>query len=326
MIDVVWISSVLAGAVSAGTVFLIASLGEIYAERAGVLNLGMEGMMIIGAAVAFIFTNALGHGAALLAVVLIGLVLGVSHAVFSVSLKLNQVVVGLAFTILGLGVSGLITAAEIRKRFILALNPETPERLVITQEAAKLPVIPIPVLKDIPVIGPVFFNHNVLVYFAFTLSVVMWFVLFRTRFGLSLRSCGENPSMADSLGVNVYRMRYISMAICGMLGSLAGAYLFIGYQPFWVEGMTAGRGFISLALVILATWSPLRAILGALLFGGVETLQFRLPLLGVAAQLPQFLLMLPYIVTIITLTLLSLESVRKRVGAPAALGIPYTRE
>ncbi len=203
MIDVVWISSVLAGAVSAGTVFLIASLGEIYAERAGVLNLGMEGMMIIGAAVAFIFTNALGHGAALLAVVLIGLVLGVSHAVFSVSLKLNQVVVGLAFTILGLGVSGLITAAEIRKRFILALNPETPERLVITQEAAKLPVIPIPVLKDIPVIGPVFFNHNVLVYFAFTLSVVMWFVLFRTRFGLSLRSCGENPSMADSLGVNV---------------------------------------------------------------------------------------------------------------------------
>jgi len=193
MIDVGWISSVLAGAVSAGTVFLIASLGETYAERAGVLNLGMEGMMIIGAAVSFIFTNALGHGAALLAVVLIGLVLGVSHAVFSVSLKLNQVVVGLAFTILGLGVSGLITTAEIRKRFILALNPETPERLVITQEAAKLPVIPIPVLKDIPVIGPVFFNHNVLVYFAFTLSVVMWFVLFRTRFGLSLRSCGENP-------------------------------------------------------------------------------------------------------------------------------------
>jgi len=126
MIDVGWISSVLAGAVSAGTVFLIASLGEMYAERAGVLNLGMEGMMIIGAAVSFIFTNALGHGAALLAVVLIGLVLGVSHAVFSVSLKLNQVVVGLAFTILGLGVSGLITAAEIRKRFILALNPKPP--------------------------------------------------------------------------------------------------------------------------------------------------------------------------------------------------------
>lgn len=326
MIDVGFVESVLAGAVAAGTVFLLASLGETYAERAGVLNLGMEGMMIMGAAVSYIFTNAMGHGAALLMVLIMGVLMGLLHAFFTVSLKLNQVVVGLAVTILGLGLSGLLASAEIRARIILALNPEATRAVIASQEAPKLPLIPVAGLKDIPIIGPMFFNHNALVYFSLVLSLLMWFVLFKTRFGLSIRSCGENPSMADTLGINVYFMRYVSMVVCGMLGCLAGAYLFIGYQPFWVEGMTQGRGFISLALVILATWNPLRAVLGAYLFGGVEALQFRLQVLGVAAQLPYFLLMLPYAVTIITLTLLSLESVRKRVGVPAALGIPYSRE
>lgn len=326
MTDVAFVESVLAGAVAAGTVFLLASLGETYAERSGVLNLGMEGMMIMGAAISFIFTNALGYGPALLMVLFIGLLMGLLHAFFTVSLKLNQVVVGLAITILGLGLSGLLASAEIRSRIILALNPAATRAVLISQEAPKLPLIPIEGLKNIPILGPMFFNHNILVYASLLLSILMWFVLFRTRFGLSLRSCGENPSMADTLGVNVYLIRYIAMAICGMLGCLAGAYLFIGYQPFWVEGMTQGRGFISLALVILATWNPLRAVLGAYLFGGVEALQFRLQVLGVAAQLPYFLLMLPYAVTIITLTLLSFESVRKRVGVPAALGIPYSRE
>ncbi|MEM1947709.1 MAG: ABC transporter permease [Candidatus Caldarchaeum sp.] len=326
MIGVGFVESVLSGAVAAGTVFLLASLGEVYAERSGVLNLGMEGMMILGAAVSFVFTNAIGHGAALLMVILVGLLMGFLHALFSVSLKLNQVVVGLAITIFGLGFSGLMASAEIRSRIILALNPDASRAVLASQEAPKLPLIPIEGLKDIPVLGPMFFNHNALVYISLVLSVVMWFVLFRTRFGLSLRSCGENPSMADTLGVNVYLMRYVAMAICGTLGCLAGAYLFIGYQPFWIEGMTSGRGFISLALVILATWNPLRAILGAYLFGGVEALQFRLQVLGVAAQLPYFLLMLPYAVTIIALTLLSIESVRKRIGVPAALGIPYSRE
>ncbi|MEM4315710.1 MAG: ABC transporter permease, partial [Nitrososphaerota archaeon] len=315
-----WLESVLSGAVQAGTVFLIASLGEIYAERSGVLNLGMEGMMIVGAAVSFIVTNALGHGYAVLAVILVGLALGLAHSFFSVTLKLNQIVVGLAFTILGLGLGGLLGNAEIRRRLILALNPHVEERNLIVQEAAKLPDLPIPLLKDVPVLGGMFFQQNGLVYLSLILTFVMWFILFRTRFGLELRSVGENPAMADAMGVNVFRIRYAAMAVCGMLGTLAGSYLFIGYQPFWVEGMTAGRGFIALALVILATWNPLRAVLGAYLFGGVETLQFRLQLIGVAAQLPQFLLMLPYLVTIATLTLLSLESVRKRIGVPASLG------
>jgi len=235
-------------------------------------------------------------------------------------------VVCLALTILGLGLGGLLGNAEIRRRLILTLNPAVEERNLIVQEAAKLPDIPIPVLKDIPVLGGMFFQQNALIYLSLVLTFVMWFILFRTRFGLALRSVGENPAMADAMGINVFITRYIAMAICGMLGALAGSYLFIGYQPFWVEGMTNGRGFIALALVILATWNPLRAVLAAYLFGGVETLQFRLQLLGVAAQIPQFLLMLPYIVTIVTLTLLSLESVRKRIGVPAALGIPYSRE
>ncbi len=323
---VAWLESVLAGAVQAGTVFLIASLGEIYAERSGVLNLGMEGMMIVGAAISFIVTNALGHGFAMMAVILIGLILGLGHAFLTVTLKLNQIVVGLALTILGLGLGGLLGNAEIRKRIILALNPSVEERNLIVQEASKLPDIHIPFLKDIPVLGSMFFQQNALVYLSLILTFVMWFILFRTSFGLALRSVGENPAMADAMGVNVFRIRYIAMGICGMLGALAGSYLFIGYQPFWVEGMTAGRGFISLALVILATWNPLRAVLAAYLFGGVETLQFRLQLIGVAAQLPQFLLMLPYIVTIVTLTLLSLESVKKKIGVPASLGIPYSRE
>ncbi|MEM4642887.1 MAG: ABC transporter permease [Candidatus Caldarchaeum sp.] len=320
------VESVLVGAVASGTVFLLASLGETVAERAGVLNLGMEGMMIMGASLSYIFTNALGHGWAITAVLLVGAILGLLHALFTVSLRLNQVVVGLAFTVLGLGLSGLLASNEIRGRIIVALNPEASPAVIASQEAAKLPPIPIPGLVNIPIIGPMIFSHNILVYISLILAGGLWFILFKTSFGLSLRSVGENPSMADALGVNVFLIRYIAMAICGALGSLAGAYLFIGYQPFWVEGMTQGRGFISLALVILATWNPLRAILGAYLFGGVEALQFRLQLVGVAAQLPYFLLMLPYIVTIVTLTLLSAESVRKRIGVPAALGVPYSRE
>ena len=326
LVAVEWIESVLIGAVQAGTVFLIASLGEIYAERSGVLNLGMEGMMIVGAAVSFIVTNALGHGYAILAVLLAGLLLGLAHSFLTVSLRLNQIVVGLAITILGLGLSGLLGNAAIRRGIILFLNPEAPERNLTVQEAEKLPDIPIPFLRDIPVLGGMFFRQNGLVYLSLILAIVMWFILFKTRFGLSLRSVGENPAMSDAMGINVFRIRYISMVVCGMLGALAGSYLFIGYQAFWIEGMTQGRGFIALALVILATWNPLRAILGAYLFGGVEALQFRLQVLGVAAQLPEFLRMLPYIVTIATLVLLSLESVRKRIGVPASLGKPYSRE
>ncbi len=326
MVEVSWIEGVLVLTVQFGTVYLLASLGEIYAERSGILNLGMEGMMIVGAAIAFIFTNALGHVMSLLTVVLVGALMGLLLAFLVVTLRLNQVVVGLAITLFGYGLSGLLTQQAIRARIMRALNPDLPESAIVTQQAEALRALKVPYLSEIPVIGPALFSQNALVYFALVAAVVMWFVLFRTSVGLAIRSVGENPSMADSLGINVFRTRYATSVVVGIMGCLAGAYLFIGYQPFWVEMMTNGRGFIALALVILASWSPLRAVFGALLFGGVEVLQFRLQLFGFAAQSPQFVLMLPYIVAIVTLSALSIESVRKRLGVPEALGKPYYRE
>ena len=324
--SVEWIASILQGAVQIGTIYLFASLGEIYAERSGILNLGIEGMMIMGAAISFLFTLAYGHLAAILAALVIGMVLGLILGVMAVSLRLNQVVVGLALTIFGTGMSGFLTHPTIRAGVLRTLNPHIPESLLTIQEAPKLPEVPIPILSNIPVVGRAFFSHNVLVYISYILSIFMWFILFKTRIGLSIRSVGENPGMADAMGVNVFLVRYLTSMLCGAFASLAGAYLFIGFHPFWQEGMTAGRGFIALALVILATWSLLRAIFGAYLFGGVEAIQYRLQVRGLGAQTPQFVLMLPYIVTIITLTSLSFESVRKRLGVPAALGVPYSRE
>ena len=324
--SVEWIASILQGAVQIGTIYLFASLGEIYAERSGILNLGIEGMMIMGAATSFLFTLAYGHLAAILAALVIGMILGLILGVMAVSLRLNQVVVGLALTIFGTGMSGFLTHPTIRAGVLRTLNPHIQESLLMIQEAPKLPEMPIPILSNIPVVGRAFFSHNVLVYISYILSIFMWFILFKTRIGLSIRSVGENPGMADAMGVNVFLVRYLTSMLCGAFASLAGAYLFIGFHPFWQEGMTAGRGFIALALVILATWSPLRAIFGAYLFGGVEAIQYRLQVRGFGAQTPQFVLMLPYIVTIITLTSLSFESVRKRLGVPAALGVPYSRE
>ncbi|MCD6341591.1 MAG: ABC transporter permease [Thaumarchaeota archaeon] len=321
-----WIESVLHTTVQMGTVYLLASLGEIYAERSGILNLGLEGIMIMGAALSFIFTIAYGYFAAILMSIIVGVLMSLILAVMAVHMRLNQVVTGLALTMLGLGLSGFIAFPEIRKRILLALNPALPQEALMTQEAPKLPEISLPVLSNIPLIGESFFSHNVLVYFSYIAAPIMWYILFKTRFGLSLRSVGEDPATADSLGVNVYLVRYSATMVSGGFAGLAGAYLFIGFHPFWQEGLTAGKGFIALALVILSTWNPLRAILGAYLFGGVETIQFRLQLFGFGAQSPYFLAMLPYLITILTLIMISFENVRKRIGVPASLGIPYSRE
>ncbi|MEM3398952.1 MAG: ABC transporter permease [Nitrososphaerota archaeon] len=321
-----WIEQVLQLTVQMGTVYLLASLGEIFAERSGVLNLGLEGMMLMGAATSFMFTLAYGHLSAILTSIIVGALMGLILSILVVDMKLNQVVVGLAMTMLGAGLSGFFTFPEVRKNLLLRLNPSLPEEVLLIQQAQKLPEIQIPLLSNIPVIGKMLFSHNLLVYFSFILSIAMWFILFKTRIGLTIRSVGENPSMADSLGVNVYMVRRMTVILSGVFASLAGAYFFIGFHPFWREGVTAGRGFIALALVILSTWSPMRAILGAYLFGGVETFQYRLQLFGLGAQSPYFLAMLPYILTIMTLIIISTESIKKRIGAPASLGIPYTRE
>jgi len=297
----------LRAAIPAGTPLLLGTLGEIYAERSGVLNLGVEGMMIMGAVTGFGVTLTTGNvwlGIAVAA--LVGGLLALVHAFVSITLRANQVVSGLALTMFGSGLSGLIG-----KRYVGIPLP------------FRLRSLSIPLLSDIPILGPVLFRHDPLVYLSLALVPLLWFVLFKTRAGISIRSVGEAPATADALGVNVYLVRYLCVFFGGILAGLGGAYLSVVYAPAWVEGMTAGAGWIVIALTIFAMWSPTRALIGAYLFGGVKVLQYRLQPLGIS---PNLLNMLPFIFTIIVLLAGTGEVIRKRIGAPSALGIPYARE
>ena len=294
-------------AISAGTPLLLATIGEIFAERSGVLNLGVEGMMIMGAVSGFVvtmFTGSplLGIAAALMA----GGLLALLHAFISISLRGNQVVSGLALTMIGLGLSALIGRG-----------------FVGIPLKAKLSSLSIPLLSDIPVIGEILFKQDPIVYFSYALTIASWITLYKTKLGVAIRAVGENPGAADAMGVNVYLMRYACVIFGGMLAGLAGAYLSIVYIPAWVEGMTAGRGWIAVALVIFALWDPLRAMLGAYLFGGLEAAQYTLQAIGIN---PCILGMFPYLATIAVLTLSASETMRKKIGAPSALGVPYVRE
>ena len=297
----------LRAAIPAGTPLLLGTLGEIYAERSGVLNLGVEGMMIMGAVTGFGVTFTTGNvwlGLAMAA--LVGGLLALIHAFLSITLRANQVVSGLALTMFGLGMSGMIG-----KRFVGTPLP------------CRLRAAPIPLLQDIPLLGPVLFQHDPLVYLSLALVPLLWFVLFKTRIGISIRSVGESPATADALGVNVFLVRYACVFFGGLLAGLGGAYLSVVYAPAWIEGMTAGAGWIVIALTIFAMWSPTRALLGAYLFGGVKVLQYRLQPLGIS---PNLLNMLPFIFTIVVLLAGTGEVMRKRIGAPSALGLPYARE
>ncbi len=302
-----FIAAALKAAIPAGTPLLFGTLGEIYAERSGVLNLGIEGMMIMGAVTGFGVTLGTGNvwlGIALAAIA--GGLLGLVHAFLSITLQANQVVSGLALTMFGLGMSGMLG-----KRYIGTPLP------------CRLRVAPIPLLKEIPFLGSILFQHDPLVYLSVLLVPLLWFVLFKTRAGISIRSVGEAPATADALGVNVFLVRYLCVFLGGVLAGLGGAYLSVVYVPAWIEGMTAGAGWIVIALTIFAMWSPGRALIGAYLFGAVKVLQFRLQPLGVS---PNLLNMLPFIFTIIVLLAGTGEVIRKRIGAPSALAIPYARE
>lgn len=302
-----FILSVLRAAIPAGTPLLYGTLGEVYAERSGVLNLGVEGMMIMGAVSGFAVAQTTGNvWLGILAAALVGGLLALIHAFASVSLRVNQVVSGLAVTMLGLGVSGMMG-----------------KKFVGQPLAARLQPINIPGLSDLPLLGELLFRFDVLVYLGVLLVPVLWFMLYKTRLGVTLRSVGENPSAADSLGVNVVRVRYMAVVFGGMLAGVGGAYLSISYAPAWIEGMTAGAGWIVIALTIFAIWDPRRALLGAYLFGGVRVLQFRLQPLGIS---PNLLNMLPFLLTILVLWVSSGQAVKRRIGAPAALMTAYARE
>jgi len=301
--------STLAATVVAGTAILYAALGEILSERAGVLNLGVEGMMLVGAVMGFM--TALKTGSPWLGVLvaaLAGGALALVHAVLTVSLRANQVVSGLALTIFGSGFSAYIG-----------------KPLVGVPLSAPFRAVAIPGLADIPVLGKILFQHDALVYLSFLLVPALWYWLYRTRPGLHLRAVGENPAAADAMGLNVYLIRYACIVAGGMLAGVAGAHLSLAVAPSWVEGMTAGRGWVAVALVIFAIWNPGKAILGAYLFGGVEALTFRVQAMGSSIS-SFFLNMLPYLFTIAVLLVATYRARRGRADLPGALGVAYDRE
>lgn len=309
------LTSILAITVRAGTSLIYAAIGETYTERSGILNLGVEGMMLMGAVSAFAVSFHTGNLALALAVaVAVGALMAAVHAFLTVTMRANQVVSGLSLTLLGSGLASFLGQR---------LGPEGGNLAGLT--GAKFDPIVIPVLSRIPVVQALF-QQDILTYFVYLLVPLAWFVLYRTRLGLSLRATGENPQTADAMGINVAAVRYGYTILGGALAGLGGAHLSLAYTPGWAENLTGGRGWIVIALVIFAMWNPARAVLGALLFGGINAVQFRLQAAG--AHIPAaYLNMLPYLATIVVLVVMTWwEALSKRVGAPAALGKAYMRE
>jgi ABC-type uncharacterized transport system permease subunit len=314
--DIALFVSILTITVRAGTSLLYATIGEIITERSGILNLGVEGMMIMGAVTAFAAAFHTGSAWAGVAVAIaVGGLMALIHAFLTITLRADQTVSGLALTIFGTGLASFLGQR---------LGPGGAP--LVGQMGPRFGKIALPGLSQIPLLGPALFNQDVLVYILYALVPLSCYLLYRTRPGLHLRAVGETPHTAEAMGVNVVGLRYLYTVLGGMLVGLGGAHLSLSYTPGWTENLTSGRGWIAIALVIFATWNPARAVIGALLFGGVNAIQFRLQAAGTTIP-AAFLNMLPYAFTILVLVLITWwEAFRKRVGAPAALGIPYMRE
>jgi simple sugar transport system permease protein len=290
---------------AAGTPLVFAALGELVVEKSGVLNLGVEGMMLVGAIASFIVTaHTQSPWLGLAAGALAAAGLSVIFAVVALTLRANQVATGLALSLFGVGLSAFIG----RDYSSVVIEGITP--------------LSIPALSGIPVVGRLVFGHNPLVYLSLALFAgVQWF-LYHTRTGLVLRAVGESPQSANAIGYRVIAIRYAAVVFGGACAGLGGAYLAIAYTPSWVEGMTAGRGWIALALVVFATWKPSRVVIGAYLFGSVTLAQFQAQAAGVAIP-SQLLAMLPYVATIVVLAIISRDATTIRINAPASLGKPY---
>jgi simple sugar transport system permease protein len=296
-------------AIASGTSILLPAVGEAITERSGVQNLGVEGMMLMGALFGYIVdietsNIVLAFAAAIIAATSLALI----HAFLSITLRANQIVSGLAVTLFGSGLT-----AFIGKPFVGAQAPVVLSR------------VPIPALSQIPVLGQIIFTQDPVVYATFILVPLTWYFIYRTRPGLNLRAIGESPATADAMGVGVASRRYLYTLIGGALAGVGGAYLSLGYTPTWVEGMTAGRGWIAVGLVVFGTWDPLRVMAGAYLFGFVDGFQLRAQ--GLGSSVPSFFLnMLPYLFTVIVVALSSGERLQRKLGIPRALGLPYWRE
>ncbi len=300
--------SLLASTIRLATPILLPALGQIYTQRAGILNLSVEGTMTIGAVAGFaatFYSGSLWLG--MLAGMVFGLFYGLLMAILSVTLRANQVIAGVALNILAAGL------AVFFYRVIFGIQSLPPQ-------VEPFKMLRIPILSNIPVIGVIFFQHNIIVYLAFVMVVVTWFILEKTTFGLKIRAVGENPKAADSKGIGVSKYRYSAIVIGGIYAGAAGAFMSIGYLNIFTESIIGGRGFIAVAVVIFARFLPIRAMWGALLFGLATALQLRLQALGIDVA-NQLMLMLPYAITIIALVLAS-----KKADFPSAYTIPYSRK
>ncbi len=299
------IIGIILATLGAGTPLVFAALGELVSEKCGVLNLGVEGMMLVGAVAGFAVAADsgslwLGVGSAMIA----GAVMAFLFGVLTLTFQANQVAAGLALTIFGVGLSSY-----------LGLN-------YTSVALTGLQAVHIPLLSSIPFLGPTIFSLDPLIYLSFVMFAAITYFLYRSKAGLLLRAIGESPSSAHSIGYHVIRIRYLAVLFGGAMAGLGGAYLALVYTPLWVEGMTGGRGWISLALVVFATWRPARVMLGAYLFGGVTILQFHVQ--GIGIDVPsQLLSSLPYVATIVVLVLISRNLNTIRLNAPASIGQTY---
>ncbi|PKR91298.1 ABC transporter permease [Pleomorphomonas diazotrophica] len=291
--------------ITAATPLLLAAIGELVVEKSGVLNLGVEGMMVMGAVAGFAVT--VSTGSPLLGIVggaVAGVLVSLIFAFVTLTLVANQVASGLALTLFGLGLSGLMGES------------------FVGQPGIKLQSLDIPGVTSLPFVGKILFGQDILVYLSFAaVFAVSWF-LNRTRAGLILRAVGDNHSSAHALGYSVIGVRYLAVIFGGAMAGLGGAYLSVAYTPLWVENMTAGRGWIALALVVFASWLPWRAVIGAYLFGAVTVLQLHTQALGIGFP-SQFLAMLPYLATVIVLVAISGNRRATLFNTPSSLGKPF---
>ena len=297
--------AILLTVITAATPLLLAAIGELVVERSGVLNLGVEGMMIMGAVTGFAVANLTGSGTlGILGAIGAGMALSALFGFLVLVLVTNQVATGLALTLLGLGLSGLIGEA------------------FIGVPGLKLEKLDLPFLTDLPFIGPVIFGQDPIVYMSVAIVIAVSYTLARTRAGLVLRAVGDNHASAHALGLSVLKVRFLAVLFGGACAGLAGGYMSLAYTPQWVENMTAGRGWIALALVVFASWLPWRVVIGAYLFGAVTVLTFHAQAVGAGVP-SQLLSSLPYLATILVLVLISSNRRLTLVNTPACLGKPF---
>ena len=304
-----WFISFLSAAIIASTPLLFATLGEILTEKVGNLNLGVEGMMLMGAIAGFLMGNLTNSPAvALISAFLLGAVGAFIYGFLTITLRANQVVSGLALTTFGTGIASMLGKSEVG--------------VTVSDKVAVLSnKIAIPILSKIPILGPTFFTQDILVYLAYIAAILTAVYLYRTTLGLNATAVGENPPAADAASINISGNKYIHTLIGGGLAGLGGAYISLVYVPCWQENITAGRGWIAVALVIFSKWNPILAIVGALVFGGLDILGFRVDL-----PISQYLIAaLPYLVTVLVLVLTSMSKNGKK-GGPRSLGTAYFRE